>query len=86
MAKHHRAFGIAVADGFPPCERASIRKELTVRVTGFVRRVLLALHESRRRQGERELRRCADIVDYARTHALALDERRDDAGWEAGSV
>ncbi len=74
MAKHHQGVSVAVAGGFLPRERAPSRKERTLRLTGFVRRGLLALHESRRRQGERELRRYADLVDYAHAHPLAVDD------------
>ena len=84
MAEHRQGLRAAVADGFPSTERASIGKELSLRLTGFFRRMLLALHESRRRQGERELRRYADLVDYAHAHPLALDDRNADADPEAG--
>ncbi len=47
---------------------------ITLRRAVTVRRGLLALHESRRRQGERELRRYADLVDYAHAHPLAVDD------------
>ena len=84
MAEHSQGLHVAVADEFAPREPEAIGKELSLRLIGFFRRALEALHESRRRQGERELRRYADLVDYAHAHPLALDDRSADAGPEAG--
>ncbi len=84
MAEHSRRLRVAVADRSPSTEGASIGRELSLRLSGFFRRALRALHESRRRQGERELRRYAGLVDYAQAHPLALDEASADADPEAG--
>jgi len=84
MAEHSQRPRVAVADRFPSTKSASIGKELGLRLSGFFRRALRALHESRRRQAERELQRYADLVNYAHAHPLALDERSADADSEAG--
>ena len=78
MAEHDQGVAVAIAGDFSPHE--GIHTELSRRLAGFFRRVLSALHESRRREAELVVRRYADLVDYARAYPLALDDRRAEAG------
>jgi hypothetical protein len=84
MAEHDQGVAVAVAGEFSPDEGMSIHTELSRRLAGFFRRVLSALHESRRREAELVVRRYADLVDYARAYPLALDDRGADARPAAG--
>jgi hypothetical protein len=70
MTGQRQSLGIAVHDGTTWRERAPV---LAARLGALARRVLVAMHEARRAQAERELRRHIHLLRHAQTHPLRLE-------------
>jgi hypothetical protein len=78
MAMHHWPARRAAIVNLPLSHKRAFAGVLSAPDrNGLFTGILLALHESRQRQAEREIERYGHLVQYARTHPLMFERTKE---------